>query len=403
MDRYLKPTIIGSLGSFVQWFDNTLFNVMLPLIIFNFVPKQEELTLQFTLLITYSATLFTRPFGAYIFAHFADIFGRKKILIITSFFMGFATIFLGLCPSVGVIGVAAPAFLLLFTFMHGFSSGGEWPTSSTYLYEINHKDTYARAGLISALMLAFGIFLGNSFISLFIDTKDPFFIVQVSWRLLFGMSSFLAIVTAYYRSKLRESPLWHPPKKRFRILEVVWMEKRKLLVAFGFAGCEGVLFNLFFNSLFPFTDAATNRAFDWIGTALAIVTSFFVYRLSKFLGDVKSIKFAIYSVIILAGMQLILPDFLSFGSFRLMYVIPSFLFIIPFSIKMPSMFPVQNRAICVGFSRNTSIFIFGGMIPILMKWYVKPSGLILASYIIITAVISLYCFRKIEKETKRLY
>jgi MFS family permease len=395
-----KHTVVAALGGFVQWFDNTLFNVLLPLIIFNFVPQDLELNQSFTLLSAYSATLFTRPFGAFIFSHLSDYHGRKKVLAVIPFIMGMATLLLGLCPSIKEIGVAAPAFLLLFTFLHGFSSGGEWPASSTYLYEVNDKSRYITVGFISTLCILSGIFCANILITLSLETGNVEFTGKYSWRLLFLLSSSIAIVTAYMRSKLSESKKWTKPQETFKFSREFKKNKKALGITFLICAADGVIFDLFFNNLFPFTDIVINRNYEFLSAVLALGASYFILKISKKLGVMQSLKVANILFIIFSVIQMWLPNEISLGVYRLIYVLPGFLYLIPLVTKLPELFEITNRAFLLGFARNSSIFIFGGFGLLLLRIYFKPAGYVLALYILMAALLGqlgIYLLSKNEK------
>jgi len=403
MERNVKDSVIASFGSFVQWFDNTLFSVMLPLIIFNFVPQDINLNESFTFLITYSSTLFTRPFGAFIFAHYADYFGRKKVLVMTCIFMGMSTLFLAVCPSVKTIGVAAPAFLLLFMFLHGFSSGGEWPTSSTYIYEINTKASMAKAGTISSFNMILGILAANLLIQGFLAIKSFVFIGEWSWRLLFIFSSMIAFITAFLRSRIKESSHVLRTEKRFKLISIILKYKKQMLYAFMLSSIDGLIFNLFFNNLYPFTNLNINRAYEFLATVLALSGSWFLYRVSKNLGANRTLKIGLLLLILTATIQLFLPDSIAMGYYRLFYILPTFLYMIPIVGKLPSLFNQENRAFCVGFSRNTALFLFGGIGLVSMRWLFKPAGIYIALYVLILSLLSFLTLQMLAKKNHDIY
>ena len=55
-----------------------------------------------------------RPFGALMFGHIADAYGRRKALMVSVILMGIPTFLFGCLPTYDMIGVGAPilAFLL---------------------------------------------------------------------------------------------------------------------------------------------------------------------------------------------------------------------------------------------------------------------------------------------------
>jgi len=55
-----------------------------------------------------------RPLGGIVFGHYGDKVGRKAVLVITLILMGISTALIGLLPTYGSIGIAAPILLLRF-------------------------------------------------------------------------------------------------------------------------------------------------------------------------------------------------------------------------------------------------------------------------------------------------
>ncbi len=65
-----------------------------------------------------------RPFGALVFGRVGDLVGRKYTFLITIVIMGLSTFFVGLLPSYGSIGIAAPVILILLRMLQGGRVGG---------------------------------------------------------------------------------------------------------------------------------------------------------------------------------------------------------------------------------------------------------------------------------------
>ena len=72
------------------------------------------------------ADVFIRPIGGVIFAHIGDRIGRKKTLVLTLSLMGSATVAIGLLPTYEMVGLWAPALLIILRIIQGMGIGGEW-------------------------------------------------------------------------------------------------------------------------------------------------------------------------------------------------------------------------------------------------------------------------------------
>ena len=77
-----------------------------------------------------------RPIGGYVFGFVADKFGRKNSMMISVLMMCAGSLAIATMPTYETIGTAAPVLLLLARMVQGFSVGGEYGTSATYMSEV---------------------------------------------------------------------------------------------------------------------------------------------------------------------------------------------------------------------------------------------------------------------------
>ena len=93
-------------------------------------------------------------------AHFADVRGRRRVFTLSVFLMAIPTLLIGLLPTYGSIGIAAPLLLLAMRVMQGIAIGGEAPGAWVFVAEHARR---GRVGLDVGLLtagLSSGIFLG---------------------------------------------------------------------------------------------------------------------------------------------------------------------------------------------------------------------------------------------------
>ncbi len=79
-----------------------------------------------------------RPFGGWLFGHFADRHGRRLALTVSVLMMCAGSLIIAVTPTYATIGLAAPFVLLFARLVQGLSLGGEYGTSATYLCEVAH-------------------------------------------------------------------------------------------------------------------------------------------------------------------------------------------------------------------------------------------------------------------------
>src|SRR5512133_3534657 len=126
--RSVRQVVAASfIGTTVEWYDFFLYGTAAALV-FNklFFPDATPLVGTLAAFGTFAVGFAARPVGGIIFGHFGDRVGRKSMLIISLLIMGIATAMIGLLPTYGTIGVAAPVLLVLLRMAQGFGVGGEW-------------------------------------------------------------------------------------------------------------------------------------------------------------------------------------------------------------------------------------------------------------------------------------
>ncbi|HWL89671.1 MAG TPA: MFS transporter, partial [Polyangiaceae bacterium] len=207
--RTVRRVIVASLiGTSLEWYDFFLYGLAAALIFKSiFFPSFNPVAGTLMSLATYAVGFVARPVGGAIFGHFGDTVGRKNVLIFTLMLMGISTFAIGLLPSYGTIGIAAPILLVVLRFAQGLGLGGEW--GGAVLMAIEHAG--ARRGLAASWpqvgapvgnLLAAGVLGALSWVL----PRDEF--LRWGWRIPFLLSAGLVVVGFWIRRSLEESPLF---------------------------------------------------------------------------------------------------------------------------------------------------------------------------------------------------
>ena len=102
-----------------------------------------------------------RPVGGALLGAYADRHGRKKGLTLTIGLMAGASILIGVIPTYAAIGVLAPILLLLARLVQGFSAGGEFGSSSSFLVESASPGRRAFAGSWQQVSVGAGVLIAS--------------------------------------------------------------------------------------------------------------------------------------------------------------------------------------------------------------------------------------------------
>ncbi|MFJ7997295.1 glycine betaine/L-proline transporter ProP [Streptomyces sp. NPDC096310] len=196
----------ASLGNAMEWFDFGIYSYLAVTIGHVFFPSGNPTIELLSSFATFAVAFLVRPLGGMFFGPLGDRLGRKKILALTMMLMAVGTFAIGLIPSYGTIGLWAPALLILFRLVQGFSTGGEYGGASTFIaeYAPDKRRGYfgsflefgtlagyvGAAGLVTALTAALGS-----------DTMEAW-----GWRVPFLVGGPLGLVGLYLRLRLDETP-----------------------------------------------------------------------------------------------------------------------------------------------------------------------------------------------------
>ncbi|REE76582.1 metabolite-proton symporter [Rhodococcus wratislaviensis] len=228
-----KVAFASFVGTAIEWYDFFIFGTAAALVFGKaFFPSLSPLSGTLAAFATFGVAFVSRPAGAIVFGHFGDRIGRKKMLVFSLVLMGSSTVAIGLIPTYGAIGLAAPVLLVLARLAQGFAVGGEW--GGAVLMAVEHAPrekrafygSWPQAGVPAGLVLATLAFL--------VVEQLPEDQVQAwGWRLPFLASAGLVAVGMYVRLKVVESPEFENVKRNkkiadFPILAVLRGEKRAL-------------------------------------------------------------------------------------------------------------------------------------------------------------------------------
>src|ERR1700752_2728889 len=129
-----KATASGWIGSAPEYYDFFIYataaSLGFPPIFF---PKGDPTVAIVASLATYGVGYVARPIGAFFLGHWGDTHGRKKVLLVCMFLMGFSTMAVGLLPTYDQVGLLAPALLVLLRLVQGFAVAGEISGASSMI------------------------------------------------------------------------------------------------------------------------------------------------------------------------------------------------------------------------------------------------------------------------------
>ncbi|AQW54635.1 MFS transporter [Streptomyces violaceusniger] len=404
-----KATFAGAIGSFVEWYDYGVYGLLVTYLAINIMGEAEAGGL-FLTNIGFLISFVARPFGSVICGYLGDRLGRKSLLATLLVLISAATAAIGLIPSSGVIGVAAPVLLVLLRVLQGFSAGGEVAGAMSFVGEYapdtrrNYMMSFIAVGSFVALMF------GSVLSALLITTLGDDAMTSWAWRVPFLLAVPLGYVGFYIRRRLEETPHFEALREQNTVARNPLREAltsprhlKAIALTIFLPALNGPGYYLLFvymptylrSSLgehnFSMLRSLTVTAFSLVAISLCIPL---MARLSDRIGRKPVLT---GSAVAMAAVSYPMFRLITTGEFGLA-CIGTIVLAIAFSghaavvhTALAEMFPttVRYSAYSIGFSIST--IIFGGSAPLVMTELIESTGstLVPAFASIITAVITL--------------
>jgi MFS family permease len=207
MGQSNKAAASGWIGSALEYYDFFIYATAASLIFPQiFFPSGNPAIAIVASLATYGVGYVARPIGAFVLGHWGDTHGRKTVLILCMFLMGFSTMAVGLLPTYQQVGVLAPVLLVVLRLIQGFAVAGEISGASSMILEhapFGRRGFYASfalQGVQAGQILAAAVFLPLAHYM----PEEAF--NTWGWRIPFLLSFFVIIAGYVIRRKVDETP-----------------------------------------------------------------------------------------------------------------------------------------------------------------------------------------------------
>ena len=146
-----KATASGWIGSALEYYDFFIYATAASLIFPQiFFPSTDPKVAIVASLATYGVGYVARPIGAFFLGHWGDTHGRKTVLLVCMFLMGFSTMAVGLLPTYEQVGCCAPMLLVVLRLIQGFAVAGEISGASSMILE---HAPFGRRGFFASFTL----------------------------------------------------------------------------------------------------------------------------------------------------------------------------------------------------------------------------------------------------------
>ncbi len=166
-------------------------------------------------ILTLTATLLTRPFGAFLFGLLCDRYGRRALLMANIVFFSVIELLCGFSPNI--------TFFLVMRALYGIGMGREWGVGASLSMEVAPQRW---RGVLSGFLQS-----GYSVGYILAAIAARFVLPTLGWRWMFWLGGIPALLALYIRARVPESRAWeqHRAPSMMAVLRLVASQWKQFL------------------------------------------------------------------------------------------------------------------------------------------------------------------------------
>jgi MFS transporter, MHS family, proline/betaine transporter len=369
-----KITIISVfLGTMIEVYDFSVFAFLIPILTEVFFPSHEQQTALNFILLAYAVSYGVKPVGALVFGYFIDLYGRKKILLLTTFLMTLATTAIGLLPT-HMMGAYLWSVLIACRIVQGLAISGEF--SSALIMAVEQGcGRPAFYGSLAFMGGSLGLLFANLSSYALVDLLPHEQVIEYGWRIPFLISSLLWLFLLIMRNKIDDT-VFSRSVKQSNLITLIMGSKRELVTTFIIASLSASAFYITFIYMPALLSTSLNlhsHQQSLLITLISLLTYLvalpFGGILADKIGTMKQIKISSYLYLLLSyvcfAMMFKLGDLGSMAVLLFFAVVQAMLNSALPAFMMAQFHPVQ-RGKALAISYMMSLTLFGGLMPYLI-------------------------------------
>lgn len=387
-DKRTIAIAAGVVGNIMEWYDFALYGYMASILATLFFPSDNKIA---SLLATYgvfAAGFIMRPLGSAFFGWLGDTASRSTAMMISVIMMALPTVVLGLLPTYAVIGVAAPVLLVIVRLTQGFSVGGEFSSSVTYMVETSPDDRRGLSGSYANVGSMAGMLLGSGLAALTTSLLSHDQVLNWGWRLPFFFGAVLGLMAVLLRRLLPKSEHFKkhgderddtsPLKEAFT--ENLRETTQAILAASSYGSLFYVALVFLPNWLDEYLDFPLSEAMGWNTAATALLL--LLVPVMGWLSDrfirrthIFAVALGLFAVSSYPGLV-----WLGHGSETAVVVMQVFFGVLVAVLcgvapaLFVELFPTKDRLSGYSVAFNVGLGVVGGATPMVATWLISITG-----------------------------
>ena len=378
----IKAVFGGSVGNLIEWYDWYTYSACAIYFAPLFFPKDDPTTQLLNTAAIYAGGFLIRPLGGWVLGRYADRRGRKAALTLSVMLMCLGSLMIAFAPGYATAGLAAPVTLMLARLLQGFSVGGEYGTSATYMSEVtpaHQRGFYSGVLYVTLVMgqlLSLAVLLVLQWVFLSHDQLEAW-----GWRIPFVIGAVAALGGLYLRRHLPETETFQKHRAsgaRSGEVGLLMQHPREVLIVIGLTAGGTLYFYIFTTYIQQFL-ANTVGLSKTDATTVSSASLFIFMLLQPVMGALSDrigrrpmlITFGVLALLttvpLLSTLAQAHSAWMAFWLVTVALCISSFYSSISAVVKA-ELFPVEIRALGVGLPYAVAVSLFGGSAPFIGLW-----------------------------------
>jgi len=379
----LRAVFGGSVGNLIEWYDWYTYSACAIYFAPLFFPDDDPTTQLLNSAAIFAGSFLIRPLGGWVLGRYADRRGRKAALTLSVMLMCLGSLLIAFAPGYATVGPAAPVILMLARLLQGFSVGGEYGTSATYMSEVTpaeQRGFYSGVLYVTLVMgqlLSLAVLLLLQWVFLSHDQLESW-----GWRIPFVVGAAAALGGLYLRRNLPETEKFEKHRAsggRAGDVDQLLQHPREVLIVIGLTAGGTLYFYIFTTYIQQFL--ANTVGLSKTDATIVSSASLFLFMLMQPLMGALSDRIGRRPMLITFGVLALFTTvpllstlaqahsaWLAFALVSVALLISSFYSSISAVVKA-ELFPVEIRALGVGLPYAVAVSLFGGSAPLIGLWF----------------------------------
>jgi len=388
----------GVIGNVLEWYDFAVYGFFAPILAEQFFPGEDRMLSLLAAFGAFAVGFLMRPFGAVIFGHIGDRYGRARALLLSIAMMAVPTVLMGLLPTYAAIGVAASFLIVVLRMLQGMAVGGEFTSSIVFLAEQappRHRGFFSSWAMFAATA---GTMLGSAAGAGLSRLLSPEDLSAWGWRVAFISGIAVALAGFIIRRGMHDTPVnsegFSPVRSAFTL------HFREVMRVLGLNMAPAATYYILFvyAATWLVETHSTSRTGALDTTSLSIMTFLIIAPIAAWASDRAGRR-----VMLIAGMGACLilafpllwlmqqPSIIMVAAGHMTFAALLALYMASIPAAMCEMFPHNVRVSAVSVGYGLAYALFGGTAPALAVWLIgrTHNNLAVAWYLTALTAVSL--------------